>query len=206
MMPIFIQHWILHQLTAIPLYHYTIILKIINYENFNLTSGDYIFALKSYLYAPMLVRLFENNWYYDTFTLTTASTTATYSDSDTNTVIRISTTTSSILNNDDDNNDVKNTLLIVIYVILAVLLVLLCIYGYYKYQDNKRKNTLSRLTGRNRNLEHPKPVSYANTVYDPTELNEMTTEVGSPTAEYFSRDALNNPNYQYRNEDNYYDC
>ena len=65
---------------------------------------------------------------------------------------------------------------------------------------------MSRLTGRNRNLEHPKPVSYANTVYDPTELNEMTTEVGSPTAEYFSRDALNNPNYQYRNEDNYYDC
>ena len=196
--------------TTLSLYNNTKNYKIINYENFNLTSGDYIFALKSYLYAPMLVRLFENNWYYDTFTLTTASTTAsttaTYSDSDTNTVIRISTTTSSILNNDDDNNDVKNTLLIVIYVILAVLLVLLCIYGYYKYQDNKRKNTLSRLTGRNRNLEHPKPVSYANTVYDPTELNEMTTEVGSPTAEYFSRDALNNPNYQYRNEDNYYDC
>ena len=159
----------------------------------------------AYIYSTLNITSIDSNTTLSLYNNTKNYKIINYEDfnlSDSNSVIGGSTTTSSMKN----NNNVKNTLLIVIYVILAVLLVLLCIYGYYKYQDNKRKNTLSRLTGRNRNLEHPKPVSYANTVYDPTELNEMTTEVGSPTAEYFSRDALNNPNYQYRNEDNYYDC
>lgn len=212
--------------------------KIIDYNGINIFSGDYNVAIKSYLNAPILDRIYESSWFYDTFTVqttpttsptSTATSTATTTKSTTVTTTVTSTPTfsptfspstsstsssssSTKLKNDNDDS-VINILLILIYIFVAITILLLIIYYYFKYREQKRQNTLSRLTGRNRALDNSKPVAYANTIYDPTvdnpELNdvdESTSDVGSPTSQYFSRDAMNNPNYNYFDETNYYDC
>ena len=66
----------------------------------------------------------------------------------------------------------------------------------FKYREQKRQNTLSRLTGRNRTLDNNKPVAYANTIYDPTvdnpELNDVDDRTRSLKLIDFMTDAIKN--------------
>ncbi len=143
----------------------------------------------------------------------TVSTPSSSSSSSSSSTSEASGSTTKTPDNKNDDDSGLSTVLIVIIILAVLIFLLLCVLLYLRYNEKKKNDMISRLTGRNRNTDTNPAVTYSNNSFnDPGFTNEdlysnARYEVGygdvvvSEESDV-GRGAIKNESY----DDHYFDC